>query len=104
MRRFITKKKLIKEFAKEIAGLQQSADRWFYIHKNRDHASYLLDQCGAIREFAIKLGICEKVYEEAYKIYDFRNSGRSGYTLKDGIVVKEELSAELKGSNNESDM
>ena len=98
MRFFTTKKRLIKEFAKEIAGLQQSADRWFYIHKDRDHASFLLDGCGAIREFAIKLGICEKVYEEAYKIYDFRNSGRSGYTLKDGIIVKEEPTAELKGT------
>ena len=97
MRIFITKKRLIKEFAKEIARLQQDSDRWFYVHKNRDHASWLLDRCGAIREFAIKLGICEKVYEEAYKIYDFRNSGRSGYTLKDGIIVKEEPTAELKG-------
>ena len=40
------------------------------------------------QEMAIKLGICEEVYQEAYKIYDFRNSGKTGYTLKDGKIVK----------------
>jgi hypothetical protein len=34
------------------------------------------------------LGIAEQVYEEAYKIYDFRNSGKEGYGLKDGKIVK----------------
>lgn len=32
---------------------------------------------------------CEEVYERAYEIYDFRNSGKSGYTLKGGEIVRE---------------
>ena len=32
------------------------------------------------------LGIVKQSYDEAYKIYDFRNSGKSGYGLVDGKI------------------
>ena len=84
----VRRKTIIKEFAKEIARLQKEADEWYYIKKNKMHSSWILDQVLELKEFATKLGIVNQVYSEAYKIYDFRNSGKSGYTLKDGKIVK----------------
>lgn len=84
----VTRKTIIKEFAKEIAKLQKEADEWFYIKKNKMHSSWILDQVLELKEFATRLGIVNQVYTEAYKIYDFRNSGKAGYILKDGKIVK----------------
>ena len=52
-------------------------------------SSFLLDGALVIKQLAVKLKICEEVYERAYEIYDFRNSGKSGYTLKGGEIVRE---------------
>ena len=87
MKFFVTRKTIIKEFAKEIARLQQDADRYYYIRKDKNHSSWLLDQVEELKKFATKLGISKQVYEEAYKIYDFRNSGKKGYDLIDGKIV-----------------
>lgn len=96
--RFITtRKRIIREIAENIADIQRRADVEYYKPhlKNykpeaneNDHASWLLDKVFPLRDLAEKLGIRKEVYEEAYKIYDFHDSGRAGYTLKDGKIVK----------------
>lgn len=88
MKFFITKKKLIKELAKELAYLQIRADWWFYVcpanneetkERNHDMASSQLELVTEVREISNRLGIIKEVYDEAYRIYNFRNSGRSDY-------------------------
>ena len=76
---FIEKKELINKFTKEIARLQKKADRYYYIENDKEMADYVLIYAIELKEFASKLGICEEMYQEAYKIYDFRNSGKDGY-------------------------
>lgn len=66
----------------------KKADKFYYEQNNKDMSSYCEDHALVIKNLAIKLGICEEVYQEAYKIYDFRNSGKKGYTLKNGKIVK----------------
>ena len=87
MKFLVTRKSIISEFAKELAKLQQEADRYYYIRKDKNHSSWLLDQAQEISSFASKLGISKQVYEEAYKIYDFRNSGKKGYDLINGKIT-----------------
>lgn len=84
----IIRGRVIEELAQQLARLQKKADYWYYQMNDRDHSSWLLDQVYPLKEFATKLGICEEVYERAYEIYDFRNSGKDGYTLKNGKIVK----------------
>ena len=79
IRFILTKKRLIKEFAEEMARLQKRADRWYYIDKNQEMADFVLNYASEIKDFASKLGICDEMYQEAYKIYDFRNSGKKDY-------------------------
>jgi hypothetical protein len=89
----VTRKTIIKEFAIKIAELQRKADEKYYRdnppkkHENA-HASWFLDQIIPLKDMCQKLGISKQVYKEAYKIYDFRNSGKDGYTLKDGKIIK----------------
>jgi len=75
----IKKKKVIKMLATEIAGLQKNADYWYYIRKDQEYSSWLLEQVMPLKKLATDLGVCKTVYEEAYKVYDFRNSGKYGY-------------------------
>jgi hypothetical protein len=79
MKFFITRKRLIKEFARQIAILQKKADKWYYIHSDQSMSSYTLDKVIPLRDMCRDLGIEKQVYEEAYKIYDFRNSGKDDY-------------------------
>lgn len=90
MKLFITKKKLIKYLAEELAYLQIRADWWYYCfpHEmvdresnitNQDMASAQIDLVTEVRNIAHGLGILKEVYEEAYKIYDFRNSGKKDF-------------------------
>lgn len=88
MKFLMTRKQLIKELAFSIADTQKRADEWYYERKDQGHSSWLLDQVIPLKDFATRLNICSQVYDEAYKIYDFRNSGRDGYVLKDGKIVK----------------
>lgn len=76
---YVEKKELISKFAKELAELQMEADKFYYIDNNKDMADYVLIYATEIKDFATKLGICEDVYKEAYKIYDFRSSGKKDY-------------------------
>lgn len=83
-----TVKDVIEHFAQEVARLQKQADTAFYVLCDQNHSSWLLDQVFALKELAMKMGIWEHVHARAVEIYDFRNSGRQGYTLKDGKIVK----------------
>ena len=98
MRFLVTRKRIIGEIAKEIADIQRRADVEYYKPhlKNykpeaneNDHAAWILDQVHPVMRLAEKMGISKEVYEKACKIYDFRNSGKSGYTLVNGKIVKE---------------
>ena len=77
---FIEKKELINKFAKEMARLQKKADKYYYIDDNKEMADYVLIYAVELKNFASKLGICDEMYQEAYTIYDFRNSGKKDYT------------------------
>lgn len=76
---FIEKKELINKFAKEMARLQKKADRYFYVENNKEMSDYMLIYASELRDFASKLGIKQEMYQEAYKIYNFKNSGKTGY-------------------------
>lgn len=75
----ISKKKMISTFAKELAYKQKKADKFYYIDNNQEMSSYVLEHVDEIKDLTIKLGITKDVYNEAYKIYDFRNSGKKDY-------------------------
>jgi hypothetical protein len=89
----VRRKTIVKEFAMKIAELNRRSDEWYYKDippkKNTNYqASWLLDQIIPLNQMCQKLGIREQVYKEAYKIYDFRNSGKNGYALINGKIVK----------------
>ena len=102
MRFFITKKKLIKTLAEELAYLQINADWWYYCFCDdvdkvldeetrttpRDMSSSNLDLVTEVRAIAKELGILPQVYEEAYKIYDFRNSGKEDFVADTELIKK----------------
>ena len=85
---------LINELAIKIADIQRKVDIWYYEQNNYNHAAWLLDQIIPLKEIANKYNICDDVYKIAYTIYDFRNSGRPGYTLQDGKIVKQIIKKE----------
>jgi len=86
----VTKKAVIEHLAFELARIQKRADESYYIDGNQEHSSWLIDNLGGLVNVARHMRILNEVYERAYEYYDFRNSGRPGYTLKDGVIVKEE--------------
>lgn len=82
MRFFITKKKLVKKLAEELAYLQIRADWWYYISNVKDKqemSNMELEGVTELRCICYELGILKEVYKEAYKIYDFRNSGKKDF-------------------------
>lgn len=93
MRLFILKKKLIKRFAEELAYLQIRADWWYYALDMKDEekqnaSSMQLDAVIELRCICHDLGILNEVYDEAYKIYDFRNSGKKDF-IPDVELIKQ---------------
>ena len=80
---FIDRKELIQKFAKEMARLQKKADKYYYINKDRGMADFVLNYATEVKELASKLGICDEMYQEAYKIYDFKYSGRKDHVLSE---------------------
>ena len=86
---FIDKKELINECAYHLAMLQKKANKYYYINKNQDMSNYILDKVVALKDMFIILGICGEVYQKAYTIYDFRNSGSENFILTPEL--KEEL-------------
>ena len=87
-----------------MAYLQINADWWYYcfcggsdpdmiIDKDtgitpRDMSSSNLDLVTEVRAIAKELGIFKQVYEEAYKIYDFRNSGKEDFVADKKLIEK----------------
>lgn len=93
MKLFITKKKLVKKIAEELAYLQIKADWWYYVsnfegNEKREMSSKEIDGVTELRCICHSLGILEEVYEEAYKIYDFRNSGKLDF-IPDIALIKQ---------------
>lgn len=99
MRLFVTKKKMIKVLAEELAYLQIRADWWYYCFSNdivdkesnitkQDMSSSELDLVTEVKAIASRLGIVNKVYEEAYKIYDFRNSVEKDFVPDIELIKK----------------
>lgn len=82
----MTKRKIIKAFAKDIAYKQKRADWQYYIGNDKEMSSYMLEGVSHMQRLMRDLGITAEVYKEAYKIYDFRNSGK-----KDFVPNLEEL-------------
>lgn len=104
MKLFVTKKKLIKHLAEELAYLQIRADWWYYCYKHEfvdetcettkeDMSSHQLEYVTEVRNIAKRLDILKDVYAEAYKIYDFRNSGKAGF--EPDITLIEKLNREF---------
>lgn len=83
---FIEKDALVGEFAEEMARLQKKCDKYYYIDKDMNLCDYIQAKIDGLKDLSIKLGICEEMYEKAYQIYDFRNSGK-----KDYVPSKEQL-------------
>ena len=101
---FTTKKKLIKTLAEELAYLQIRADWWYYCFNDgknpdkvidedaeitvRDMSSNELDLVTEVKTITMRFNILPKVYEEAYKIYDFRNSGKKDFVPDIELIKK----------------
>ena len=105
-----TRESVIGAFAEKIAELQRKADVWYYKDnppkKNKnEHASWLLDQIIPLKEMCRKMEIADEVYALAYEIYDFRNSGKSGYGLVDGkIEVVDESAVKTSIADDDDDI
>lgn len=95
---FIGKKKLINILAEELAYLQIRADWWFYTWEHefvdkennitkQDMSDSELQLVTEVRNIAARFSILPEVYNEAYKIYDFRNSGSSDF-IPDVELIK----------------
>lgn len=82
------KKMLVETLANELACYQKQADVAFYDCSEQETSTLLLEKAMVIKELTNLMAIGGDVYERAYQIYDFRNSGKEGYTLKDGKIVK----------------
>ena len=80
-------KRLVNVLATELAEAQRLADVEYYIHNDIEKSEIYCCAAELTKVRACKLGICPEVYERAYEIYDFRNSGKEGYTLVDGKIV-----------------
>lgn len=83
---FIEREELIHEFAEEMARLQKKADIYYYIDEDKEMSDFVLNYATEVKFLATKLGICEEMYQEAYKIYDFRDSGRTGFKSISEII------------------
>lgn len=81
-------KSLVNNLAEGLAQYQKMADVAYYVNGSQEESSRMLDWAFVIKELASRMGICADVFARAYEIYDFRNSGKKGYTLKDGKIVK----------------
>lgn len=88
MKIFITRKKLIKKIAEEMARLQMEADRFYYINKDNKMSDFVLNYASELKDFSKRLGICNEMYQEAYKIYDFSKSGKKDYIPSQEILEK----------------
>jgi hypothetical protein len=84
----VFRKKVIDAIAFKIADYQRKADIAYYNNNDAETSGNLLNLVFPLKQISQKLDIEHEVYEKAYGIYDFRNSGREGYILKNGKIVK----------------
>lgn len=76
-----------------MAYLQIRADWWYYVsHGNEEEkqnmSSMMLEAVTELRCICFDLGITKEAYEQAYKIYDFRNSGKKNYVANIELIEK----------------
>jgi hypothetical protein len=86
---------VFKVFGKVIANVQQRADIVYYADKpprecENERSGAILNELIPIIRICEKINIKQASYNEAYKIYDFSNSGKKGYALVDGKIIKVE--------------
>lgn len=81
----------IDNMARYLAYLHRTADSYYYSTlRDRDMIDFFVNKIEAVRDICIIFKCTPEVWAKAKTIYDFTNSGRFGYTLKDGKIVKEE--------------
>ena len=79
----------INKMAHFVAFCHSRADAYYYSEpREQDMVDYFMTRCDAARDICTMFECTSKVWAEAKKIYDFTNSGREGYTLRDGKIVK----------------
>lgn len=97
MKLLITRKKMIRTFAEELAYLQIRADWWYYCFPKemvventtkQDMSDQMLSDVSELRRVCDAFGILKEVYNEAYKIYDFRNSGKHSFVPDIELIKK----------------
>lgn len=74
---------VIKELAEEYAYLEAASSYHMYINHNQEMASHKLELLSELIYITNRLRISKDVYDEAVKIYDFRNDGRDNYVNKE---------------------
>lgn len=84
---------MIKKFAEELAYLQIRADWWYYVSNSNDEekqkmSNMQLEGVTELRCICNDLEILKEVYEEAYKIYDFRNSGKKNFVADIELIKR----------------
>ena len=81
----------INNMAHFVAFCHSRADAYYYSEpREQDMADYFAEKAYTAKEICTMFECTSEVWAEAKKIYDFTNSGREGYTLRDGKIVKEE--------------
>ena len=82
----------INKMAHFVAFCHSRADSYYYDddYKGEDMINLYMTKIDAARDICTMFECISEVWAEAKKIYDFTNSGREGYTLRDGKIVKVE--------------
>lgn len=86
--KFVERDEIVRRFAEEMARLQAKCDKYYYIDKDMELCNYIQAKIDFLKDFSIKLEICAEMYEKAYQIYDFRNSGKSDYVPSEEQLEK----------------
>lgn len=92
----LNRQDIIGIFAEEIALKEKDADYHYYIKSDQQKSSRILEDVQIIANLAGRLGITQEVYKQAYKIYDFRDSGKKEFTLQKTISLTEMYSKTLE--------
>lgn len=80
----------VNKMAAFVAEMQAMADLCFYERNDQSMTTHYLEKVDTAKDICDRFGYTSEVWQAAKKIYDFTNSGREGYTLKDGIIVRGE--------------
>ena len=72
---YIKKDHIVQELAEEYAYLEAASTHEMHIGHNQEMASHKLELLSELIYITKRLGIEKEVYDEAVKIYDFRNDG-----------------------------